>query len=117
MQEVTNKRDINEVLVDLEQILRDERKYLIALDADSIDALNPMKTSVEHELLTFSPQELLSQRPRIEAVRIQLQENLVLLVHAREQVQLRLGIEPQTNTGTRNSNSTPAAGVRLNLKG
>ena len=115
MQEVTNKRGINEVLVDLEQILRDERKYLVALDADSIDALNPMKTRIGHELLTFSSQELFSQRPRIEAVRIQLQENLVLLVHAREQVQLRLGIEPQT--AARNSNSTPAAGVRLNLKG
>ena len=117
MQEVTNKRDINEVLVDLERILRDERKYLVALDADSIDALNPMKTRIEHELLTFSPQELFSQRPRIEAVRIQLQENLVLLVHAREQVQVRLGIAPQTNTGARHSNSTPVAGVRLNLKG
>ena len=117
MQEVTNRRDINEVLVDLEQILRDERKYLVALDADSIDALNPMKSSVERELLTFAPQELLSQRSRIEAVRIQLQENLVLLVHAREQVQIRLGIEPQTTAGPRNPNSTPAAGVRLNLKG
>jgi hypothetical protein len=117
MQEVTNKRGINEVLVDLEQILRDERKYLVALDADSIDALNPMKICVERELLAFDPHEILSQRPRIEAVRIQLQENLVLLVHAREQVQLRLGIEPQTAAAARNANSTPAAGARLNLKG
>jgi hypothetical protein len=116
MQEVTNKRCIDEVLVDLEQILRDERKYLVALDADSIDALNPRKTSVQRELLTFSPRDLLSQRPRIEAVRAQLQENLVLLVHAREQVQCRLGLEPQTIPVARAS-STPAAGVRLNLRG
>jgi hypothetical protein len=45
-----------------------------------------------------------------------LQENLVLLVHAREQVQRRLGIEPQpVNT---HRPSTPAsAGTRLNLRG
>ena len=117
MQEVINKRCIDEVLVDLEQILRDERKYLIALDADSIDALNPRKTSVEQELLTFAPNELLPLRPRIEALRTQLQENLVLLVHAREQVQIRLGIDPQSSIATRNSVSTAAAGVRLNLRG
>lgn len=117
MQEDTNRRGIDEVLVDLEQILRDERKYLVALDADSIDALNPKKTSVEHELLAFAPEELLSQRNRIEMVRTQLQENLVLLVHAREQVQIRLGIEPQTAAAARNPNSTPAAGARLNLRG
>lgn len=115
MQEVPNKRCIDEVLVDLEQILRDERQYLLALDADSIDALNPRKSGVERELLAFAPQDLLTQRERLTLVRNQLRENLVLLVHAREQVQRRLGIEPQPVPVSRPS--TPVAGVRLNLKG
>jgi hypothetical protein len=115
MQEVSNRRCVDEVLVDLEQILRDERTYLLALDADSIDALNPRKSGVERELLAFAPQELLTQRERLHIVRNRLQENLVLLVHAREQVQRRLGIEPQPVHVSRPS--SPAAGVRLNLKG
>jgi hypothetical protein len=115
MQEVTNRRCIDEVLIDLEQILHDERKSLLALDAESIDALNPKKSSLERELLAFAPHELVSQRERLTAVRSQLQENLVLLVHAREQVQRRLGIEPQVVASTRPS--SPAAGLRLNLKG
>ncbi len=116
MQEVTHKRCIDEVLVDLEQTLRDERKCLLALDATSIDALNPRKSGLERELLAFAPQELLGQRDRLDAVRRQLQENLVLLVHARDQVQRRLGIEEQPVVTTRPSNPA-AAGTRLNLRG
>ena len=115
MQEVTNRRGIDEVLTDLEQVLRDERKSLLALDADSIGALNPLKASVERELLAFAPHELTGQRDRLDGVRAQLQENLVLLVHAREQVQRRLGFEPQPVPVARPS--SPAAGLRLNLKG
>jgi hypothetical protein len=115
MQEVPNKRCIDEVLVDLEQILRDERKYLLELDADSINALNPRKSGVERELLAFSPKDLLTHRERLNIVRSQLQDNLVLLVHAREQVQRRLGIESPPIPAARPS--SPAAGVRLNLRG
>jgi hypothetical protein len=117
MQEVTHKRCIDEVLVDLEQTLRDERTYLLALDATSIDALNPRKSGLERELLAFAPRELLDQRERLDTVRRQLQENLVLLIHARDEVQHRLGIDPQpVIVGTRPS-SPAAAGKRLNLRG
>jgi|GEM_PF-3486033 len=115
MQEVTNKRRVDEVLIDLEQILCEERKSLLALDAESIDALNPRKSSIERELLAFAPDELLGERERLDALRTRLQENLVLLVHAREQVQRRLGIELKPVASPRPS--TPAAGVRLNLRG
>ena len=116
MQEVTYKRRVDEVLVDLEQLLSDERKYLLDLDATAIDALNQLKTQVERELLAFAPEELLSYRERLEVVRRRLQENLVLLVHAREQVQRKLGIEPQGAITCRPSNPV-AAGTRLNLRG
>ncbi len=115
MQEVANKRCIDEVLIELEQILRDERSSLLGLDAESIDALNPRKSNLERELLAFAPHELSNHRERLAAVRSQLQENLVLLVHAREQVQRRLGIEPQVVASARPS--SPAAGLRLDLKG
>lgn len=116
MQEVIYKRRIDEVLVDLEQLLTDEKKYLLDLDATSIDALNPRKTQVERELLAFAPEDLLSYRERLELVRRRIQENLVLLVHAREHIQRKLGIEPQ-GTGAGRPSSPVAAGTRLNLRG
>lgn len=116
MQEVTHKRSLDEVLLDLEQTLRDERKCLLTLDATSIDELNPKKAGLERELLAFTPQDLLEQRDRLDGIRRHLQENLVLLVHARDQVQRRLGIEEQPVITTRPSNPA-AAGTRLNLRG
>ena len=116
MQEVTQRRDIDVVLTDLEQTLRDERSHLLALDAASIDALNPRKEGLEKELLAIAPSELLKHRSRLELIRRQLQENLVLLVHARDNVQHRLGIEAPPVVNSRPS-SPIAAGVRLNVRG
>ena len=105
------------MLVDLEQTLRDERGYLLALDAASIDALNPRKAGLEKELRAFAPEELLQSRSRLDGIRRQLQENLVLLVHAREHVQQKLGIEPPPIVVAARPSNPAAAGTRLNLRG
>jgi hypothetical protein len=61
-------------------------------------------------------EHLVTQSERLNSIKRQLHENLVLLVHARDQVQHRLGLEPPPIVSHRAS--VPAvSGNRLNLRG
>ena len=116
MQEVKPNRSIDVVLLELERVLRDERTALVALDAAAIGAISRNKAELESELATFVHQKVVTQSGRLINVKRQLQENLVLLVQARDFIQHRLGIEPRPAVSNRAS--TPAvSGSRLNLRG
>ncbi len=116
MQEVRPNRSIDVVLLELEQVLRDERTALLVLDAASIDAINTRKSVLESELATFVREHLVAHSERLSSIKKQLQENLVLLVHARDQIQHRLGLEPLSVVPHRAS-APAVSGSRLNLRG
>jgi hypothetical protein len=116
MQEVTTHRSINEVLVDLEQVLQEERTALLSLDASSIDELNQRKTGLESELSGYKGDLPVEQRSRLEHVRLQLRNNLVLLIHARDHIQARLGLE-RPSVVQRLASKPAVGGIRLNLRG
>lgn len=116
MQEVNRNRSIDGVLIELEQVLRDERSALLVLDAASIDAINCRKAKLEAELATCVREHHAAASDRLNGIKRQLQENLVLLVHARDQIHQRLGFVPAPIVSQRAS--TPAvSGCRLNLRG
>lgn len=116
MQEVTTNRSIDEVLLELEQVLSDERTALVSLEATSIDALNIRKIALQAELALFAREHFVTRADRLSSLRRQLQENLVLLVHARDVIQHRLGIEPAP-IATHRASVPANAGSRLNLRG
>ncbi len=116
MQEVTTHRSINEVLVDLGQVLQEERTALLSLDATSIDELNQRKAALESELSGYDGELSLEQQDRLKQVRLQLRNNLVLLIHARDHIQARLGIE-RPSVVQRPASKPVVGGTRLNLRG
>jgi len=116
MQEATSQRTINEALSDLEQVLQSEREALLSLDATSIDELTQRKTDLESELSSFRGAMSPGQQNRLRQIKLQLRNNLVLLIHARDHIQARLGIE-QPPIVPRLASKPAAGGTRLNLRG
>lgn len=116
MQEVINQRSINEVLVDLEQVLQEERTALLSLDASSIDDLNQRKADLESALSGYKGELSLQQQGHLVQLRAQLRNNLVLLIHARDHIQARLGME-RPSVVQRLASKPVVGGIRLNLRG
>ncbi len=116
MQEVINHRSIDCVLSDLAQVLNEERDALLALDATHIDALNSRKLSLDTELAALAGNFSDSQEPCLQALKQQLRNNLILLVHARDHIQARLGIE-EPPIVPRPTTKPVVGSSRLNLRG
>ncbi len=116
MQEVTTQRSISEVLVELEQVLQEERTALLSLDASCIDDLNQRKADLESALSGYKGELSLEQQRQLAKLKLQLRHNLVLLVHARDHVQARLGIE-RPSVVQRLASKPVVGGTRLNLRG
>ena len=116
MQEVTSRRSIDVVLLDLEQVLHEERHALLSLDATTIDALNSRKLGLEAELSEYTLELTSPQQAHLVQLKHQLRNNLILLIHARDHVQARLGIE-SAPTVPRPTSKPVLGGNRLNLRG
>jgi hypothetical protein len=116
MQEAKRNRCIEDVLLELRQVLCEEHTALVALDNASIDATNKRKAGLESELATFARSHFVTKGDRLISIKQQLQENLVLLVQARDLIQHRLGIESPPTLSHRAS-APAASGNRLNLRG
>ncbi len=116
MQEVRRNRCIDDVLLELRQVLCEEHTALVALDAASIDATNKRKAALESELATFAQGHFVAKSKGLVSIKQQLQENLVLLVQARDLIQHRLGIESPP-TLLHRASAPAASGNRLNLRG
>jgi len=116
MQEVTNTRSIDEVLLDLEQVLNEERDALLSLDADSIDALNQRKSDLQSELSGYSGELSPQQERCLKQLKYRLRNSLILLIHARDHIQARLGIESPPVV-PRLASKPAVGGNRLNLRG
>jgi hypothetical protein len=116
MQEVTNHRSIDAVLIELQQVLHEERDALLSLDATQIDALNSRKLSLDKELATYDGDWTDSQQFRLEGLKQKLRNNLILLMHARDHIHSRLGIE-SAPVVSRPTSKPAVGGNRLNLRG
>ena len=116
MPEVTTHRSIDEVLLDLEQVLSDERSAVVSLEAASIDVINTRKTALQSELAVFVREHFVGRSEKLDSLRHQLQENLVLLVHARDAIRHRLGIEPPP-IAPHHASVPAGSGSRVNLRG
>ena len=116
MQEVTTQRRIDEVLLDIEQVLQEERTALLSLDATSIDALNQKKSDLESELSGNKGELSPSHENHLRQLKLQLRNNLILLIHARDHIQAGLGIE-RPPVVPRPTSKPVVGGTRLNLRG
>jgi len=116
MPEVTTHRSINEALVELEQVLHEEWTALLSLDATSIDELNQRKADLESALSGYAGELSLEQRDCLRQLRRKLRNNLILLVHARDHIQARLGME-RPSVVQRPTSRPVVGGTRLNLRG
>jgi hypothetical protein len=116
MPEVTTHRSINEALVDLEQVLQEERTALLSLDATSIDELNQRKADIESALSGYAGELSLEQQDCLSQLRLKLRNNLILLIHARDHIQARLGME-RPPVVQRPTSRPVVGGTRLNLRG
>ena len=116
MPEVTTHRSINEALVELEQVLHEEWTALLSLDATSIDELNQRKADLESALSGYTGELSLEQRDCLRQLRRKLRNNLILLIHARDHIQARLGME-RPSVVQRPTSRPVVGGTRLNLRG
>ena len=116
MLEVTTSRSIDVVLFELAQVLNEERAALLALDATHIDALNIRKLGLDTELAAHTGDFSDSQKSCLQTLKQQLRNNLILLVHARDHIQARLGFE-EPPIVPRPSAKPVVGGSRLNLRG
>ena len=104
------------MLLDLEEVLHKERDALLSLDATAIDALNGRKLDLESELSAYAHELSAAQLARLTQLKHQLRNNLILLIHARDHIQARLGIESPPIV-PRCASKPVVGGNRLNLRG
>ena len=116
MQEVTTQRRIDEVLLDIERVLQEERTALLSLDATSIDELNQKKADLQSELSGYRGELSPSQENNLRKLKLELRNNLILLIHARDHIQARLGIE-RPPVVARPTSKPVVGGTRLNVRG
>jgi flagellar biosynthesis/type III secretory pathway chaperone len=108
---------VQEVLIALEEVLAEETQALIHLDPTTVETASRRKFTLTQTLAAIDQPFTREEQLQLTRVRTKLRNNLVLLAHAREHVQVAV----QTAQGrplTLPFNSQPmSAAARLDLRG
>ena len=117
MQEARQGKSIDSLLDELEQTLVDERRALICVDAETIEATSLRKSALNEALLQRKSEIGNTHKNRLSAMHQDVRHNLILLVHAREYVQNTIGLLTGQTPTVRPYAKPFAEAVRLDLRG
>lgn len=117
MQEASTKISIDQLLGDLAQALLDERNALVQVDAEEIDLAAARKATLTDQLARYRDEFSDAHRTKLALIQTEVRHNLILLVHARDYVQSRLGILTGRPAIAGQLHPSRAESVRLDLRG
>lgn len=117
MQEVTTSPPIDTLLDELEQVLIDERRALIAVSAEGIELFAQRKSALNDAIRERKGDLTAAHQLRLRAIHQDIRHNLILLVHAREYVQTTIGLLTGQSPTLRPFAKPIAESVRLDLRG
>lgn len=106
--------DLDRTLTRLQELLREERAAIISLDAARVTAIAGEKEALCAAICRASPLPE-GARARLAEARRDLQQNIALLIHARDCVQGAIAAARPTAVGA--SGHLRGTGIRINVTG
>lgn len=117
MQEQTHNQTLDQHLDRLGQVLADERTALIRMDSEAIESAAIEKNALSEAIREQSASLSQLQREKLRSIQGRVQQNLILLTHARDFLHNTLGISC-TSQGPLARQSLPhVSPARLDLRG
>lgn len=117
MQEQTHNQTLEQLLDRLVQVLADERSALIRMDAQAVENAAGEKSLLNDQIREHGAFLSPAQRLKLHSIQGQLQQNLILLAHARDFLHNALGITSTSQRPLGRPSSPHVAPARLDLRG